>query len=178
MEKTRIIAIFVIAGILTGLTILNTKTSISKLEEEKSTQEVNYTTTTETTLTTSKNASTTKVKKATQKATTKVGTYTLTHYGHDCKKCSGITASNYDVRNTIYYNDATYGILRIVAMKDLSLYSVIKINNYKLGGDIYAIVLDRGVGSGVIDLAVENESKASQLGIQNNVEIEIIRSGK
>ena len=112
------------------------------------------------------------------KQTQKSGTYKLTHYGYNCKGCGGKTATGYDISKTIYYNDATYGKLRIVAMKDLQLYSVIKIKNYKLGGDIYAIVLDRGVGSGVIDLAVENESKASQLGIQNNVEIEIIRSGK
>ena len=40
------------------------------------------------------------------------------------------------------------------------------------------IVLDRGVGNGVIDLLVESENKASKLGIQNNVEIEVLRRGK
>lgn len=74
MEKTRIIAIFIIAGILTGLTILNARTSISKPEEEIATQEVNYTTETQTTLTTSKNVSTKAIKKTTKKVTTKVNT--------------------------------------------------------------------------------------------------------
>lgn len=107
------------------------------------------------------------------------GTYKLTHYGADCKLCSGITASGYDVRNTIYYNDTEYGNIRIVAMsKSMPLYSVIKIKNYKLGGDIIAIVIDRGVGNGVIDLLSNSENEAKQLGIQKGVEIEILRSGK
>ena len=175
--KKRVMAIFIIAGLLTALTIINARTSKSQTREEFTTQEVNYTTTTETTLTTSKNVSTTKIKKTTQKTTAKEGTYTLTHYGWNCKGCGGNTASGYNVRNTIYYNDSTYGILRIVAMKDLSLYSVIKIKNYDKR-DIFAIVLDRGVGSGVIDLLVENEKKASDLGKRKNIEIEILRSGK
>ena len=139
-------------------------------------------TTTSTTKTTVK---TTK-KKTTRKAVVnntpqkKTGGYKITHYGHDCKGCSGTgkTASGYSIKNTIYYNDSTYGTLRIVAMKNLPLYSVIVIKNYKLGGDIHAIVLDRGVGSGVIDLAVESEKKAYQLGIQKNVQIEVLRTGR
>lgn len=119
-----------------------------------------------------------KVIKTTKQITTmKEGTYKLTHYGYDCKGCGGNTASGYNVRNTIYYNDPTYGKLRIVAMKNLPLYSVIKIKNYD-GIDIIAIVLDRGVGSGVIDLLVQNESTASKLGIRNNIEIELLRSGR
>ena len=107
------------------------------------------------------------------------GTYKLTHYGADCKKCSGITASGYDVRNTMYYNDKEYGNIRIVATsKSIPLYSIIKIKNYKLGGDIIAIVLDRGVGNGVIDLLANSENEARQLGIQKGVEIEILRNGK
>lgn len=30
----------------------------------------------------------------------------ITHYGPDCAGCSGITASGYDVKNTVYYNDS------------------------------------------------------------------------
>ena len=141
-----------------------TTTTTNKVET------TNTTTTTKTTLKTTKKHTTTRI-------TTKEGTYKLTHYGWDCKGCGGNTASGYNVRNTIYYNDATYGKLRIVAMKNLPLYSIIKIKNYD-GQDIYAIVLDRGVGSGVIDLLVENEKKASQLGIRKNIEIDILRSGK
>ena len=119
-----------------------------------------------------------KTKKTTKKTTQVSNGYKLTHYGWDCKGCSGNTASGYNVRKTIYYNDKTYGKVRIVAMKNLPLYSVIKIKNYKLGGDITAIVLDRGVGSGVIDLLTESEKKSSQLGIQKGVQIEILRRGK
>ena len=127
--------------------------------------------------------STTTTKKKTTKKVTRVATtqqtntYKITHYGYDCKGCSGTTASGYNVRNTIYYNDPTYGRLRIVAIKGLPLYSIIKIKNYD-GQDILAIVLDRGVGNGVIDLLVENEKVASRLGIRKNIEIEIVRSGK
>lgn len=77
MEKTRIIAIFTIAGILTLLTIINAKTSISQTRKEFNAQEVNYTTETQTTLTTSKNVSTTtqttsKTTKKTTKKTTQI----------------------------------------------------------------------------------------------------------
>lgn len=107
------------------------------------------------------------------------GIYKITHYGADCKKCSGFTASGFDARHSIYYYDTQFGKVRIVAMsKSMPLYSVIKIKNYKLGGDIIAIVLDRGVGNGVIDLLANSENEARQLGIQKGVEIEILRKGK
>lgn len=133
------------------------------------------TTTTTTTKTTKK-----VVKKNTTKSnTTKQSVYKLTHYGWDCKGCRGNTAIGYNVRNTIYYNDSQFGKVRICAMsKSMPLYSVIKIKNYKLGGDITCIVIDRGVGSGVIDLLTESEKKSSQLGIQRNVQIEILRKGR
>lgn len=145
--------------------------------------EPNTITTTKTTTTkkTTKKITTTKKKVNSVKSYKKVTSnksYRLTHYGWDCCK-SGVTATGYNVRNTIYYNDFKYGKVRIVAMnKDIPLYSIIKIKNYKLGGDIIAIVIDRGVGSGVIDLLVENEKKSSKLGIQNNVQIEILRKGR
>ena len=129
---------------------------------------------------TKKKKTTTTVKKSTttvQKSQT-AGTYKITHYGWDCCK-SGVTATGYNVKNTIYYNDKQYGKVRIVAMsKAMPLYSIIKIKNYKFGGDIIAIVIDRGVGNGVIDLLVENERTASKYGIQRNVSIEVLRKGK
>lgn len=142
--------------------------------------DVSSTTTTKTTKTTKKVVKTTK-KTITKKTTIHKEThngYKLTHYGWDCKGCSGNTAAGYNVKHTIYYNDSSYGKVRIVAMKNIPLYSIIKIKNYKLGGDITAIVLDRGVGSNVIDLLVESEKKSSQLGIQKGVQIEILRKGK
>lgn len=190
IKKGKIIAIVLITLVLSTLSIINmiggnkneyTNNGSSTNSNANSTTSIEKSTT----ITTTSTSITTTKKKTTTKATTrktetqKVGTYKLTHYGPDCKGCSGNTASGYKVTNTIYYNDKIYGNLRIVAMSGvMPLYSVIKIKNYKLGGDIYAIVLDRGVGSGVIDLLVESESKASNLGIQKNVEIEVLRNGK
>jgi 3D (Asp-Asp-Asp) domain-containing protein len=174
--KNRIIIASVFVLFLGILAILNLQKTDSTTENvflstttAISVETTNSTKTTKTTRKLSKKTTTTRI-------TTKEGTYKLTHYGWDCKGCGGNTASGYNVRNTIYYNDATYGKLRIVAMKDLKLYSIIRIKNYDT--EIYAIVLDRGVGSGVIDLLVENEKKASQLGIRKNIEIEVLRSGK
>ena len=144
------------------------------------------TTTTDTTSTTTATTQTTTTTvKTTKKTTKKVvtttannGTYTLTHYGWDCAGCkSGTTATGYDVRHTIYYKDPTYGSLRIVAMKNVPTYSVIKIKNYN-GQDIMAIVLDRCKSGSIVDLLVQNESTASKLGIKRNIEIEVIRNGK
>lgn len=152
-----------------------TPTTIELVKIEPNTTNTTRTTTTRKTI---KKITTTKKKINTVKKVTSNKGYRLTHYGWDCCK-SGVTATGYNVRNTIYYNDSTYGKVRIVAMnKDIPLYSIIKIKNYKLGGDITAIVLDRGVGSGVIDLLVENEKKSSKLGIQNNVQIEVLRKGR
>lgn len=120
-----------------------------------------------------KKQTTTKTKK-----TSTLGTYKITHYGWDCCK-SGVTATGYNVKNTIYYNDKQYGNVRICAMsKSIPLYSIIKIKNYKLGGDITCIVIDRGVGNGVIDLLVQNEKTASNYGIQKGAKIEILRRGR
>lgn len=149
--------------------------------------QINNTTTTSSTTTTKTTKKAKKVVKTTKKITTKkvVKTnsnnsngYRLTHYGYDCCK-TGRTATDYDISKTQYYNDSTYGKVRIVAMcSKYPLYSIIKIKNYKLGGDTLAIVLDRGVGCGTIDLAVKNEKTASKYGIQNNVQIEILRKGR
>lgn len=134
-----------------------------------------------------KTTTTKKVVKTTKKAITKntithketQNGYKLTHYGYDCSACSGITAKGYDISKTQYYNDSTYGKVRIVAMcSKYPFYTIIKIKNYKMGGDITAIVLDRGVGCSTIDLAVKNEKQAAQFGIQKNVQIEILRKGK
>ncbi len=105
--------------------------------------------------------------------------YKLTHYGWDCKGCGGKTATGYNIRKTIWYKDKQYGKVRIVAMcSKMPLYSIIKIKNYKRGGDITAIVLDRGVGCSTIDLAVKNERTSYKYGIQKNVKIEILRKGR
>ena len=104
----------------------------------------------------------------------KIGKYKITHYGYDCKGCSGKTASGYNVKDTIYYNDSVYGKVRIIAFNKLPLYSIVKIKDYK-GSEIIAIVLDRGTNH--IDLLVNNEKEASKLGVTRS-DIEILRSGK
>lgn len=148
--------------------------------EEAKSIELETSTTTKQMQTTKPSTNITKKDKTPKKAlkTTNNNIYKITHYGPDCKGCSGITASGYDVRNTIYYNDKVYGKLRIVAMKNLPLYSVIKIKNYKQSGDTVAIVLDTPKNYGIIDLLVNSEETAKELGIQKNVEIEILRNGR
>jgi 3D (Asp-Asp-Asp) domain-containing protein len=88
--------------------------------------------------------------------------------------CSGYTYTQYDVRNTIYYNG-----LRIIASDNsiLPLYSIVNIktnnNSFK------AIVLDRGGGINgyEIDLLARNTTEAINFGRQK-VLITVIRNGK
>lgn len=133
--------------------------------------------TTEEMSTTTKTTKVRTTSKKTAKSPVKSGTYKLTHYGADCKGCSGITASGYNVKNTMFYNDKQYGKLRICATsRQFRMYTILKLKNYKLG-EVDCIVLDRGVGNGVIDLLVSSEKAASKLGIQK-IDIEVIRNGK
>lgn len=151
-----------------------------KVEEKKetSTKEVK----TAKTSTTPKKDTTKKTTTEKKATTSTVGSFEsfLTHYGPDCAGCGGTTAAGYNVRNTIYYNDKTYGQVRIVAAsKELPLYSIIKIGNYKKGA-ITAIVLDRGgaIKGTRLDILVSSEKEASQLGIQRGAKVEILRRGK
>lgn len=107
-------------------------------------------------------------------------TASITHYGPDCKGCSGVTASGYNVKNTIYYDDVEYGQVRIVAMdKSIPLYSIIRINDYK-DGNFLAIVLDRGgaIKGNKIDILVNSEQEATKLGVQKKASVDILRRGK
>lgn len=104
----------------------------------------------------------------------------VTHYGPDCKGCSGVTASGYNVKNTIYYSDSEFGSVRIVAApKEIPLYSILTLHNYK-GDPITVIVLDRGgaINGTKFDILVSSEQEAYSWGIQNNIEFEILRWGK
>jgi hypothetical protein len=183
--KNRII-IDILVGLLIGsillICIIFTKKSNNVSETQIEPQITSETTTSSTTSTTT-TKTTKKTTKTTQRATTKISPqntngFRLTHYGYDCCK-TGRTATGYDLSKTIYYNDKTYGKVRVVAMcSKYPFYSIIKIKNYRSSGDILAIVLDRGVGCGTIDLAVENEKTASKYGIQKNVQIEMLRRGE
>lgn len=186
-ESTKLI-ISISVGLFGMILLINglfEKKTISKEEtttETRIEEQISNETTTSSTITTTTAKTTKKTTKTTFRTTTKNanqsnGGYRLTHYGYDCCK-TGKTATGYDLSKTIYYNDATYGKVRVVAMcSKYPFYSIIKIKNYKSSGDTLAIVLDRGVGCGTIDLVVENEKTASKYGIQKNVQIEILRRG-
>lgn len=105
----------------------------------------------------------------------------LTHYGPDCAGCGGHLGCNgQDARNgNIYYEDKEYGTVRIVAAsKTLPCGSIIRINvdAYDPNG-MYAIVLDRGVGDGVIDLLKTSEKAKAPSRTVNNVKFDIVRYG-
>ncbi len=106
----------------------------------------------------------------------------LSHYGHDCYGCGGYTASGYYIGDgRIYYEDSTFGLVRVVAAdKKYPLGSIVRMEYYD--SVITAIVLDRGGGIGdgknfQIDLLVSNEAESYELGIINNVTLEVLRLG-
>lgn len=110
-------------------------------------------------------------------------TGTITGYGPDCDGCIGITASGYDVRNTIYYNDKIYNKVRVLAAdKSLPFGTIIKVSNLKDYNDFIGIVLDRGSaisfdGFSQIDLLFESENYSYNFGRHQNVIFEILRLG-
>ena len=110
----------------------------------------------------------------------------ITAYGPDCYGCSGITAKGYDVRNgNIYYNDATFGNIRIVAAdSSIPFGSIIRITGLSISEDpILAIVLDRGGMIGFaegkhsyFDLLYKSEADAYSFG-RPTATFELLRSG-
>ena len=110
---------------------------------------------------------------------------TLTGYGPDCPGCGGHVACrpNPDVRNgNIYYNDAKYGKIRILAADySIPCGSIVRINNYKFipGNEFVGIVLDRGsaiVGL-TMDLLYAKEADTVVIGRQKNIHFSIERWG-
>lgn len=99
--------------------------------------------------------------------------YNLTHYSAYCPTChpyGGVTATGYDISNTIYYQG-----YRIVAMpSNIPFYTKVRIH-YSNGEKVDAIVLDRGgdIGIGRADLLVNSTEEAYRLG-RFDVQIEII----
>ncbi len=97
-----------------------------------------------------------------------------TAYTANCNGCSGITYSEYNVKNTIYYNG-----YRIIAadFNKIPLYSIVRV---KTDTETFeAIVLDTGGairGSNVIDLLVGSYDEAIQFGRQN-VNVTILKEG-
>ena len=107
----------------------------------------------------------------------------ITGYGPDCVGCSGKTAYGHDARNgNIYYQDKTFGSIRIVAGDaSLKFGTIVRIKG--IGDDIIAVVLDRGGAVGFaaskhayFDLLHENEQAALNFG-QKTATFEILRNG-
>jgi 3D (Asp-Asp-Asp) domain-containing protein len=100
---------------------------------------------------------------------------TATAYIPNCKGCSGITYSGFNVKNTIEYEGK-----RIIAadFNKIPLYSIVRIDTDTESFE--AIVLDTGGairGSNTIDLLVNSYESAIQFGRQE-VLITVLREGK
>ncbi len=104
-------------------------------------------------------------------------------YGPDCQGCSGNTSSGFNIyQNGIYYHDAVYGMVRIVAGDPkYDFGTIVRMTNTRFSSEpILAIVLDRGSAIGIgraydFDLLYESESATE--GISKNVTFEILRLG-
>ncbi len=107
----------------------------------------------------------------------------LTGYSGDCPLCSGYLACpprTNVLKEGIYYNDKTYGNIRIVASsKNYPCGTILKFNVKKLSDEpIVAIVLDRGVSGNVIDLLTDSsETAVKKIGRVKNLEFEVLREG-
>lgn len=108
----------------------------------------------------------------------------MTAYGADCYGCSGRVACppRQDVRNNnIYYEDADYGVVRILAAdRRIPCGSIVKISNVTFSSEeILGIVLDRGsaIVGNIMDFLVANESDGFAIGRQRGVQFEIVRWG-
>lgn len=107
----------------------------------------------------------------------------LTGYGPDCKGCSGFTgcSPSQNVKNgNIYFDDNTYGKVRIVAASSkIPCGSIVKISNSSLSkSSIVAVVLDRGgaIQGTKMDFLERSEKEALKIGKQT-VTYEIVRWG-
>ena len=108
----------------------------------------------------------------------------LTGYGPDCVGGGGKTSTGYDLTQNIYYEDAEFGIVRIVAADEyFPFYSIIRISGVPGMDSFLAIVLDRGGNVGfdkgtLFDLAFINEKDPGIIGLTPNVKFEMLRNGK
>ena len=104
---------------------------------------------------------------------------TMSGYGSDI---GDLTASEYNISETIYYEDSTYGSLRILASdKCIPFGTVIEVSNSKIGS-FKAIVLDRGGNIGFdrlydFDLLFETSKEAINYGSSLNATFKILRVG-
>ena len=110
----------------------------------------------------------------------------MSGYGPDCYGCTSnrVTSGYYVGEGNIYYNDSTYGKIRIVAGdKKYPLGTIVKIGSSNVSNEpIIAIVLDRGGSIGInkkftFDLLFATEKEASKYGVSKNIKFEILRLG-
>ena len=109
----------------------------------------------------------------------------MSGYGPNCNGCSGyLSSGNYVGDGNVYYNDKTYGNIRIVAGDyKYKFGSIIRIKNSKVSSNaILAIVLDRGSSIGIdkkymFDLLFPTEQEALKYEVSYNVTFEILRIG-
>lgn len=104
----------------------------------------------------------------------------MTSYGPDCDGCSGRLACNgMNVFNgNIYYHDAKYGKLRIIASDSrIPCGTIFKVSGFN-NEEFYAINLDRGglIKSLKFDLLTESEIVSARNGIKD-VKMNLIRWG-
>lgn len=108
----------------------------------------------------------------------------LTGYGPDCKGCGGFSAcepkQNFKNGN-IYYDDSTFGKVRIVAAdRSLPCGSIIRLNNIDIyDSPIVAVVMDRGnsVKGRQLDLLFETEKDMQGMHTQDGIQFDILRMG-
>lgn len=107
----------------------------------------------------------------------------ITAYDPACYGCIGITASGYDVRDTIYYYDNDYGWVRIIAADpSFKFGTIIKISNVPYYENFITIVLDRGSSIGFnkfsqVDLLFSDVSLAYAFGKHDGVQFDVLRYG-
>lgn len=100
-------------------------------------------------------------------------TITASHYTSTCNGCSGVTATGYDVRNTIYYNG-----YRIIAVDPsiIPLNSIVEVSTPY--GTFKAIALDKGgaIKGYKADVLVSNYNEAVKLGVVK-AQVRVIKYG-
>ena len=107
----------------------------------------------------------------------------LTGYSGDCPLCSGYLACpprTNVIKNGVYFNDKSYGNIRLVASsKNYPCGTILKFNVKKISQEpIIAIVLDRGVSGNVVDLLTDSsETAIKKIGRVKNLEFEVLREG-
>lgn len=107
----------------------------------------------------------------------------MSGYGPDCNGCSGYLASGkYVGDGSVYYDDSTYGKVRILAGDSIYKFgTIIRVSNSNVGSFL-GIVLDRGgsIGFGkkyLFDLLYTSESEAMADEVSYNVVFEVLRYG-